>query len=1179
MKRSISKSKIVSFALSFALLLSSAQALITGLGGNSSAAMAETAAESRAGSYENEELFLPMYDTQVITRNNLGKPDVETFGKHEASYYPSYINQISDFDEAKKTEILAENNEMLENTKEWFKAGTLRNNLKKHVSADGQFSNAKGNYDDAPRIEKEITVNSKMESRKYSLGVFAPAGEVLTVTIAENLKGKVTVNIGYPYNGECDISKGYFGRWKNDRMAKFFLEFPLTETVTEIGSPLGGMVTINGINGQGNFKITVSGGVDMPDYKLGVSTKEDWKNILAAPGPYVWLLTPLQYFVMPKVEIMDIKDPYNALLWWHKASMISMYAMGREDTSFLTPVISVFDSFVYIGEGVAKVWAYVTNAPKYWCHSILDYNGLMYSAGAWGTIHEFNHHYQSHGYYDTEWGVGYHDEITNNVLSAISYILLTDIATTRSESNVLNGWNAVSDPYCNYKKLANTSSSKSTYEAFDTNKLFGFVDMMHTFGADKFIEFLRAMYGYEKEVKGYDGGTLLQGGTRYLTTEDGFALFASMYYKVDFVDYFTNVWHFKISKDVVNKIKKYKFEPYFSVNNLYSAGIKGLETGRAYRINVGTATVFKFDEYTLASTDNCTLKSVSAPQNGKLTKLGDGTYSYTPDANFTQDSFDLVYEVKIGGKTYTRTLVVKLAANYNYIETVTYNADSAKRGLSVQEAVTQFANENNVIASGTVNNFSSSTMTGDNLTHFKSTVVFPFTKNVTFMVYGDDKTLLKIGDKTAYTTAYIGNLDAAKNQEANKITLSVNEGEPLKIEAYCFNTGGNGSLQLKYSVDGGETYQDIPGGYCYGFNASTADIEASKKTELNVYSTYVDLENLYLNRWYATNSVRARASSVKLLDDNGDPVRIVEGHDVNALIDGTTSTWCHTFWNEKLGKITPFPHNIYISFAETASFNEIKFSFKNDPFGDYEIYTSEDGEEYRLLYAGTNTLQSSNASAFSVMLDTSVSTKYVKIVVKNQAAGKAFYCLSEIEFLQTLNMGTDYNVSSSSNALLEYGTGWNSVVGNYVKGAAMHADKGTVKFYLKGTEFMLFSTNAKSKIKIDGVTYTIEENRSNYAPSFIIDGLSDGVHYIEIEANDMTLDMIKTSGYVTNADGSLGIPAEKPAKPEYIPASEPKADPKKGGCAGDSSAGYAGLFVVAVLGAGITLVRSRKKSY
>ena len=169
---------------------------------------------------------------------------------------------------------------------------------------------------------------------------------------------------------------------------------------------------------------------------------------------------------------------------------------------------------------------------------------------------------------------------------------------------------------------------------------------------------------------------------------------------------------------------------------------------------------------------------------------------------------------------------------------------------------------------------------------------------------------------------------------------------------------------------------------------------------------------------------------------------------------------------------------------------------------------------------GTNS--KTGTTSFSALFDTSVTTKYIKLVVKSQVAGKAFYNLREIEFLQTLDMGTEYNASSSANSLLNYDNKRKVVSGNYVNTTAKHTDKGTVKFYLKGTNLMLYATSGESKIKIDGVTYTINENRSDYSPCFIIDGLSDGIHLIEIEANDMTLDLIKTTGYVTNADGSMG---------------------------------------------------------
>ena len=952
--------KFACIVLAIVLMFSSAQIIASELGAFVVTALAKSASQPQEQpttfndlTSGSNEVFLPNYDTEVITKTNLKKPKVQTFGEHDTSYYPSYTNQITDFDDAKKAAILAENEKMLADVKTWFAEGTLKNNLKKHVSADGQFSNAAGNYNKAKRIEKVVTVNSTISARKRSLGVFAPGGEVITITIDESLVNSgLTVNIGYPYNAECDIYS-VTDRWYNDRMAQFFLEFKLTEAVTYIGSPLGGMITLNGVNsGLGNFNIKISGGVDMPDYKLGVSTKQDWQNILAAPGPYVWLLTPYQYFVMPKTEIADIEDPYNAMLWWHKASMISMYSMAREDTAhFMTPVISIFDSYVYVGEGVAKVWAFVTNAPKYWCHGMLDYDSLMRN-GSWGAIHEYNHHHQSHAYASAEWGVGGHDEITNNVVSALSYILLTDVAATRSENNVLNGWGAVTDPYCNYKRLYGATNGKTDYEKLDTNKLFGFVDIMHTFGVGKFVEFLRAMYGYGDAVSGYNGKNLNEDD--YLTTQDGFTLFASLFYKTDFTDYFTDVWHFEISKDVVKQIKKKRFDKYFSVTNLYSVGIKGIETGRPYQVSADEPTVLDLNGFTLCSTDSYKLTKVSKPKNGKLTKNGDGTYTYTPSKNFTEDSFELTYKVKVGGKSYNRTLVVRLAA----------------------DALGDVANKN--------------------------------------------------------------------------------------------------------------------------------------------YPAFVDFRNQYLSLWYSEFLTR-KPSEAKCVDGDGNDVKTAGGSDINAMFDGNTSTGFHTAWQ---GTPTAFPHNYYFTFDDEIDFSSINFRFQDNgtkgyyAIGEYEIYTSKDGENYKLLTAGKN-----EETNFSVQFDGFLTTKYVKLVVKNNASGKNFTNITEIQFL-----GAKYNVYSSDESLFSYDDAsvWTDVAGSYVNGTAKRTANGKVSFYMTGTELMVYSTNAESKITIDGKTYTIAANDQERSPSFVIGGLKNKKHLVVIEGNDMTFDMIKISSGAEKTQKSSG---------------------------------------------------------
>ena len=357
------------------------------------------------------------YFTTYDIENYMGTVDYELpkeFGDMDASAYPS-IYYPKDFPDLSwsiedKVEVLdktelgiirKENKKIMDEAEQRIAEG----NLQKHISADGQFFGEI--KDDAPRIKKRVTVNYNVASR-HSLGVFAPAGEVLTVNIDQetldqtNEKNRLTIIIGYPFweNNVHEVARQYFMKLKTaqNRMPILFKEFTITSTETKIGTPLGGMVFLKDIPGTitKNFDITISGGVDNPSYQLGISTKEDWEKLMDAPSPYAVLQTPFVYFFVPKMFIQDLEDPYNILMFWHNAASLSNYAMGLDQLGGkIKPVMMIFDSYI-ASNGAAQAYPgiFIAVCPTSWCSKTLDYNTMISTAEDWGVIHEMNHNFQ-----------------------------------------------------------------------------------------------------------------------------------------------------------------------------------------------------------------------------------------------------------------------------------------------------------------------------------------------------------------------------------------------------------------------------------------------------------------------------------------------------------------------------------------------------------------------------------------------------------------------------------------------------------------------------------------------------------------------------------------------------------------------------------------------------------------
>lgn len=1053
-------------------------------------------------SQSEQEFVFPNYDNSEILSPNINAdgqkvtPPVQTFGEHEKEYYPSYFNPLTLSNE-KKQALFDENKQIIDDTP----AAVAEGRLKKHISADGQFYGMVP--DDAPRIVKKVNINH-IVPRRHSLGVFAPAGEILTVTIDESMVGKnLLVMIGYPRVENNVSGPEKFGRMAGNRMPCLNVSFRLTSTETKIGSPFGGMVILEDVNGASeDFSITISGGVDSPDYLLGVSTKEDWQKIMKSPSPYVWLISPYVYHIAPKAYLQNVNDPYDAMMLWHKAASLSLYTIGREN--FTTPIMQIYDDYVPTGAAVAFQWGFFSILPASWCSGALSYEGTIKSGG-WGNFHEFNHHNQCLQYSANPWGIGDNTEVTNNALNAMTYIAYTDIAASRTDTiGPANGshWEVISDPYYNYRKLTSEAQKVTNFESLGTNKVFAYADLMHNFGVEKFAEFVRAMYGL---VEGFEENSLISNS--FYKTEDGFALVACKFFEKDFVDYFTKVWKLNLSEQTISEIKSLGYEEFFSLSNVYSAGIKGLETGRSYKVNVGVENVFDFVGKTYCSAENATLKKIGTPQNGKLTRNEDGTYSYVMNKNAKEDEFDLVYEVSLNGKNFERTLKVKLVASINFVEKTTYSAENGKNILDV----IQTANEETKTSTTITNNFTTGVENGINLTRFRAKVVFPETKKLTFLVYGDDKTYANIDGNEIYTNTYMMLGDALK-QTTNKVKLTVQKDVPILIDAFCYNTGGAGGMYLKISEDD-TTFADIPNEYLYYYDILPSEIEFySKQTPTN-HPTLFNLNTNYFNQFHSNKiDVSRSIKSIKVQTPDGKSVLVNNESSVpENMFDGDTSTQFHTAWQ---GKVTPMPHEYYIEFENETNISQATFRFWNNgvegyyAFGDFELYSSDDGQTFTKFFEGHNT-----KTTCVLDFEKDVTARFIKLVVKSNAIGKNFTCISEIEFAQTYK-GATKNVVSSNGSKLVYNGTWKEEAGMFLNNTSAKSTNGTLKFAVKGTAFAVYSTNDASKILIDGKEYDMGANTVRTSPSFVINDLSDTTHLVEIQGQNIRICAIKTDGQI-----------------------------------------------------------------
>lgn len=595
------------------------------------------------------------------------------------SRYPTYGTSLAGITDEEKTALLDETallfasnttyDAMDASGNYYINGSATGKKLYKHTSAVGMYY---GDVDDdEPAVTQKITVTAR-EVRNYVTGLYAPAGEVVKIEISEDdlkkIGGELKVIVGQVSHRNV-VNNIWKARSDFSRMPVIANTLSVKSTVAYVGNPLGGPIYIYPESFGETFSVTISGAVKYAHYIHGQTTADEVEEMLNYSAPYydfeVWDLG-VRHSGPKLYGSYDFDNLVKCGDLWEKIVRTSRQVPCSANATI--GVGYVYDCFVAAGAACAFQGGHSwVNAPCSWLRSALDYDSMV-SEGFWGTIHEYNHLYQSYGMEGSKT-----NEVTNNATSLLSYALYTKISEKRSlDDGTISGWNRFTDPS---RSLRETLSIAE--EGNPQSSLNAYADLIHTFGADVFTAATRA------QKNGF-------------TADDWYTALSSVT-DYNFTYYFEDILHQTLSADVkalYDTSDRITFVPVATVfqtgRSYYRDGVECFaETVRPFLIERGESLTMDFNERLILPADySFRIKSFSAPESGTLEKIGENIYKYTPGENDFSGTMELKVEL-IGAKS-TKDITITIALRQyskNQVEITKYTFGGETKYTTVADAL------------------------------------------------------------------------------------------------------------------------------------------------------------------------------------------------------------------------------------------------------------------------------------------------------------------------------------------------------------------------------------------------------------------------------------------------------------------------------------------------------------
>ncbi|WP_426461029.1 M60 family metallopeptidase [Mycoplasma hafezii] len=553
------------------------------------------------------------------------------------------------------------------------------------------------------------------------IGLYAPAGEVITIQLPKSQldslkKMNLKIVIGQEFednesgrDGETGNTAPRFAKmrtafdleriFKNPTQHQFITKDGIEYVQFKIGSSFGGTISFickndqvssNDYSSNPDLTFTISGAVRNLHYINGVTTAQEWKDMIENTRTPIFTATG---------------DGVTAYLIGYKRNLQDwIYSAGKNvDTpyQYFSKINASAKISKYMTAQLRDRWA-KAGAQQYWLTKDFDFTGGIYAhnvGGAffvlplgdsgeilstsdqtfqpnfnWGVMHEMNHSY--------EWNVfGYNKprEVTNNVNSVLEYGMFSPITAYRSEDLPIGtgewGWGSRSIPFTSIKNQ--TMNSAQGYNTGDdvTDSLFMLVQ---TLGPKYWMEFTRLQYlfGYPEQnfFKNYVNDPEVEkllnvyAQTSPLST----AYLACLVAGIDLTDWFEHnkTWadfalknNTLISKEELQatwvKLKaiiQARYPKFTPITNMYASGIFLPQANntwsysgdmvRPYQVAYDKPTVFDMDKWTYINNyENKKIKIKSAkvlnkPTIGTVKNIDATKIEYTPNANLKINELD-----------------------------------------------------------------------------------------------------------------------------------------------------------------------------------------------------------------------------------------------------------------------------------------------------------------------------------------------------------------------------------------------------------------------------------------------------------------------------------------------------------------------------------------------------------